>query len=334
MFEHGLVAEADGWEAQYWICGPEDLAPDAMVLALVRRFPLSTGMVWIVGGPAGDSAAFDGEFLGALREENGFSRCYLRTRVDAELNGLSSVRMGVQGFRPVIHRMGSGLTVQLDLSKEFEKGLSHTWKRSLKKAVKNGLKVYLWENPDASAMRALFAGLEKQKGLGVLFSEEKLEKLSTTEGLNLQIFRCDDAEGNLLALRGQIVIGTHAVDYMAVTSDRGRELCASHLIIKEVCASLKLNGVKTFELGGIDPDKNPGVTRFKVETGARKVIQLGEWDMATSAPLRIAGNLAIKLRNNMEASIFRGFIDGITTRKSQRPEEIREIKTTKGVQAC
>lgn len=333
-FEHGAVAGVDGWDPQYWICDSEDEGTEAMVLALVRTLPLKTGMVWIVGGPSGDISAFNGEFLEAVKRQNGFVRCYLRARMDSELNGLSLLRLSVQGLRPVMCAIGSGQTVELDLAKDFKAGLSKTWKRSLKKASKNGLTVSRWFDPDASILQKLFADLEKMRDLDTLYSKERLTALAETEGLNLFIHRCDDSEGNLLALRGQVVFGDHAVDYMAVTSDRGRELCASHHILKEVCDLLREQGVRTFELGGIDPTKNPGVSRFKIETGARRVVQLGEWDMATSHSLRLVANCAIRFREYLETATFRNFIEKITTRNSGRPRGLQPLSQDKGVQTC
>jgi len=58
--------------------------------------------------------------------------------------------------------------------------------------------------------------------------------------------------------------------------------------------------VEHYDLGGIDPHENPGVYKFKRQTGARPIEFLGEWDWATSSWLRWLGNWAIWRRDSVK----------------------------------
>ena len=91
-------------------------------------------------------------------------------------------------------------------------------------------------------------------------------------------------------------MGNRAVEYMGVTNDLGRDLRASFPLERELLRYCSDEGIRHYDLGGIDPHENPGCHRFKRGTGACELEYLGEWDWATSEWFRVFCNWAIMKR--------------------------------------
>lgn len=295
-FEQGAAAEAEGWHPQYWL-SEEDGAVSAMVLVLFKRLPLGTGMFWVVGGPSGDFYGCGQALLEALCADNGVRRGYLRIRFDCESVHSDVGAVTGAGLAPSSHPLGSARTVELTLGTDgVASPVSRNWRRSLRKAESNGLAVYRWTSPDPAEMHRILSGVERMKGVSVHFSREKLESCVESLGDVFRVFRCDDSMGRMVAFRAALVFGDRAVDFAAGADADGRHLGASQLLVYTMSMEFAKEGITVYELGGIDPVNNPGVTRFKLESGGREVAQLGEWDAATSAWLRLAANAAIRIR--------------------------------------
>jgi lipid II:glycine glycyltransferase (peptidoglycan interpeptide bridge formation enzyme) len=197
--------------------------------------------------------------------------------------------------------MGSSLSMDLDLRPEPDAllgNLSGKWRRNLRLAQKEDLVIKQIDNPDIEKVRAVFAEMEGNKQLPELFSREKLESLFRHAGPKFIFLQCEDRDGNILALRGTLIIGNRACDYLAATSSEGRRLRASYPLLWDMLRRCRERGITEYDLGGIDPWGNPGVYDFKRQTGAREVEFLGEWDWATSPFLRWLGNRAIGTRQN------------------------------------
>jgi lipid II:glycine glycyltransferase (peptidoglycan interpeptide bridge formation enzyme) len=60
-------------------------------------------------------------------------------------------------------------------------------------------------------------------------------------------------------------------------------------------------GVTVYDLNGIDPIRNPGVTRFKERTGAVSTEYLHHWEWATSDKVRYLMNLVKYVRDRYQA---------------------------------
>ncbi len=142
--------------------------------------------------------------------------------------------------------------------------------------------------------------METFKKLPQLFSREKLENLFKHVKENLIFYRCEDASGQLLCLRACLIVGNRACDYLAAATEAGRKSRSSYATLWQLLLHCKEQGVVSYDLGGIDPQENPGVYTFKKETGAREMKFVGEWDRADSDWLRLMGNWAIKFKQNVK----------------------------------
>jgi lipid II:glycine glycyltransferase (peptidoglycan interpeptide bridge formation enzyme) len=102
-----------------------------------------------------------------------------------------------------------------------------------------------------------------------------------------------------VALRGCCILNQYGWDLFAATSVAGRDLYASYALLWEILQHCQREGVKEYEMMGIDPIKNLGVANFKKGTGANLIEYLGEWEWATSRILGWGANLAVRwVRSN------------------------------------
>ncbi|WP_157223544.1 lipid II:glycine glycyltransferase FemX [Rhodovulum sp. PH10] len=271
----------------------------AMCLLQLRRFPDRTGIACCIGGPVGDVSAWSDLPAAILRSQN-LSRLYVRFRCDRPREAADVVFLRRHGWQPPAVDTGLCLSLALDLSTGPEAllaGLDRRWRRNLRHAQEAGLTVARVKNPDAGEVRALFAEMEGRKHLPSLFSQARLAALFRHAGPRLSFLECRDGAGRLVAVRGAATVGDRACDYLAASSPEGRRLCASYLLLWEQLARCRRAGVVHYDLGGIDPWKNPGGHQFKRQTGAREVEYLGEWDFATSPALRATANWLIGKRH-------------------------------------
>lgn len=301
----GQYQQSLGWRPQHWLATNDQGDTVAMCLGLLRRYPLGFGIMWCVGGPVGDVLSWDENFRETILRASGLKRLYLRFRCDQERDVSDALCLRQRGWSRSITPMTSGFSMELDLTlgeDELFNGLRRRWRRNLRQAGQNDLRIQLCTDPDIGELETVFAEMEARKHLPPLFSTAKLDNLFKHAASNLTFYRCEDASGNLICFRGALVAGSRACDYFAATTEKGRELRASCAVLWEMLRHCRDNGVLRYDLGGIDPWANPGVYAFKKDTGAREVESLGEWDWATSPALRLLGNWAIGRRQGIKSA--------------------------------
>ena len=294
-----------GWQPCYWAATNEKGETVALCLGLLRRYPLGFGLLWCAGGPVGDVRTWDESLRETILETTGLKRLYMRFRCDRERNVGDTLFLNHRGWSRSISPMTSSFSMELDLTGGedalFSK-LKRNWRRNFRLASQNNLTIKICANPDVEEISRVYAGMETRKNLPQQFSPEKLENLFKHAKSNLIFYRCEDEFGNLISLRGCLIVGNRACDYLAATTEKGREMRASYAVLWQLLRRCREQGIEIYDLGGIDPWKNPGVYTFKKEIGAREVEFLGEWDWATSPVLQFLGNWAIGRRQNRKSA--------------------------------
>ncbi|MCC6890281.1 MAG: peptidoglycan bridge formation glycyltransferase FemA/FemB family protein [Hyphomicrobiales bacterium] len=295
-FEWGRYQKALGWQPVHYAALSQDGTIGAMCLALLRLPTRRTGFLWCVGGPIGDVAVWN-DLPNTVMATQELKHLYFRFRCDRDRDSRDMLLLQRRGWRPAYSAMGPNLSMNLELTAEPEvllANFSRHWRLSLRKGLRHDLLIRQTDSPDIDRVRAVFAEMEANKNLPELFSREKLESLFRHAGSSLIFLQCEDRNGTLLALRGTLIVGDRACDYLAATSSQGRRLRASYPLLWEMIRRCRAKGVRHFDLGGIDPVGNPGVYAFKRQTGAREVELLGEWDWASSPLLRRLGNWIVR----------------------------------------
>lgn len=294
-----------GWQPCHWAATDEKGEMAAMCLGLLRPFPLGFGMLWCVGGPVGDVRAWDESLRKTILDTTGLKRLYMRFRCDRERTVSDALFLNHRGWSRSISPMTSSFSMELDLAggeDTLNSRLSRSWRRNLRIGKQNNLVIKICADPDAEEISRVYGEMEARKNLPQQFSPEKLENLFRHAAGNLIFYRCEDESGNLICFRGCLTIGNRACDYLAATTEKGREMRASYAVLWKIFRHCREQGIEYYDLGGIDPWKNPGVYTFKKQTGAREVEFLGEWDWATSPALKLLGNWAIGRRQNRQSA--------------------------------
>ncbi|MFN0119998.1 MAG: lipid II:glycine glycyltransferase FemX [Blastocatellia bacterium] len=289
-----------GWEIRRWAAFTDKGEIAALAQGSVKRFPMGFGIVWIEGGPVGDMTLWNEDLRQTIIRTTGLPRLYCRFRCDRPRDGFDALQLIQQGWARALYPLTSNLSVALDLTQteeQFVRGLSKSWRQTLNRARKHDLVVRQWENPAIDEVCAAYASMESCKNLREQISRERVELMLRHMGERLLLYRCENAGGELLSLRGCCVLGQRSWDVLAATTEQGRQYCASYPLFYEMIAHCRTLGVRHHDLAGIDPISNPGVYLFKKGTGATPLEYLGEWDWAPSSLLRIAANAAIQLRS-------------------------------------
>jgi hypothetical protein len=330
-YDWGQYQKSLGWQPYHFIAENDSGETSAMVLGFLRRYPLGIGLMWCPGGPVGEFESWDENLPKAVKKLTNLNHLYMRFRCDQERKPDKVLFLNHRKWNRSIYTITSNVSMELDLSVNddiLKSQLSRNWRRNLKTARENNLVVKLWMKPDVEEICRVYREMESRKNLTPQFSEEKLINLFKHSGSNLIVYRCEDADGNLLCFRGFLKCGNRGGDYLAATTECGLNARASYATLWELLQKAKEQGIKYYDLGGIDPWENPGVYKFKKETGARAIEYLGEWDWANSSLLRLLGNWAIWKKQNLRNAKSFNFDFRKSLASLNKLKKMPEIKTT------
>jgi hypothetical protein len=171
---------------------------------------------------------------------------------------------------------------------------SGNWRHNLKRAGKYGLLVERWAGPDAGQIASVYREMEGIKNLPEQHSHAALDAIIAHLGNRLIVYRCLDADGQLLAIRAGAVFAGRGWDLLAAANQAARKVYASHALLWALTEECRRIGASSFDMGGADPDGNKGVFNFKQGTGARLFEYVGEWEWAGVPGLATAAGILIK----------------------------------------
>lgn len=256
----------------------------AMIQVQTRRYLSVVGLVWSPGGPIGDLAECGREMRRAISREIGARSVVFRLNAMRPYADRDAAMLSRQGWVNSQETILSGLSLVYDLSEDSnsrESSLTKNWRHNLRRSLKRPITAYHWQNPLADEMKSVYDAMHSYKGIEHLAQQNSLDSIQSLISLfgdDCVIVRCDDEHGNMLALRGALVMGNLAWDTFAAATPEGRKSYASYRAFWELMEICRARGVRHYDLGGADPINNKGVYDFKQGTGADVVRFLGEWE--------------------------------------------------------
>lgn len=285
-------------------------APSALALCLLRRAPLSAGILgWVNGGPVFQKKTRDpGQDLGALRAFlNGltehltktFPNPVLRINPGAPRRPALVLELSEAGFARAVKPLSTGWTYVLDLEPDAERlrdNLDRKWRNQLKTAEKTHPLFVVGRSRDIlSRYQKLHEALCRRKNLPAL--RQSLESLlDMTEKLGERVVFLVGSVGNRdgagLSL---LLFGRKAWLFLSAADEWGQKHCLPNALYWRALSILKDSGVRCFDLSGVDPRDNWGVYHFKKGLNAEPMEWLGEWDWSPSPWLRRGFNMALWL---------------------------------------
>lgn len=200
--------------------------------------------------------------------------------------------------------LSSYRTFVIDLSfsqEELRKCLDQKWRNCLNRAERNRLTVI--EGTDDNLYEA-FSNIYKEMHKRKMFSEfvdiNKIRPVQKDlqDHLKMIIMLCKFENEPVSALVCS-AIGDTGIYFLGATNEKGRKLQASYFLQWHVIEWLKAHKYHWYDLGGIDPQKNPGTYHFKAGLGrsGKEAQYLGQFDGCQS----LLSSFLVKLGDQLRA---------------------------------
>jgi lipid II:glycine glycyltransferase (peptidoglycan interpeptide bridge formation enzyme) len=156
-------------------------------------------------------------------------------------------------------------------------------RRIIKKAEK--MQIEVREGTDMESFRILgnlYAGAKDRKGFkGLDFMEfAKTQQLLTQSEKAIVLIAYYD--GQPVTAHATTHFGTTAVPILTANSEKGLQCGTSYLLWRKAYIMAKNLGMQYYDLGGIDPDKNPKGYLFKKHMGGEESFHIGVFEAYTN----------------------------------------------------
>lgn len=268
--------------------------PELGVVALadvrIRKIPfLGGGIAYINGGPLTcrkglcHEAIADAVVDVLVREYVQQRRLTLRMAPPIRGNvtkGSLEVALISKGFA----ELASRATIVLDLAheeSEIRKRFHPKWRNHLNKSERAGLTVCM--GTDLTLFEEfipLFNSLISAKNfivdLDADFYRRVQENTEETDRFNISLAYY---QGKAVAGHVASILGDTSVYLLGAADKTGRTLDAAYLLQWQVIQLSKAAGCRWYDLGGIDPDQNPGVYDFKKRMGGEEKMLPGNYQL-------------------------------------------------------
>jgi lipid II:glycine glycyltransferase (peptidoglycan interpeptide bridge formation enzyme) len=176
-------------------------------------------------------------------------------------------------------------TVLLDVDRpadELRASFHKHWRRHLNGALRNDLEMTFGTDLERfEVVERMSAATRARKGyeldLDASFYAEVQRGLRGPDQLVVGLVLKDGTpvSANITAVHGDM-----AVYLIGASTETGLEHKAGYMMHWRTIELLRERGVPWYDLGGIDPEANPGVTSFKLRTNGADVTAAGPYDLS------------------------------------------------------
>lgn len=262
----------------------------------IRKLPLLPfGIAYVNGGPlvqmrSGRDTAYALRCcLAALRDEYVKKRGHVLRIVGVARRDMSAEEANRYfldaGFEPSAAK-GHYRTALLDIGRDLadvRRSFDQKWRNVLNKAERQELDIVCGTGKDLFLeFDRLFRGLVERKKLSVDMGPEFFSSIQ--DGLAEQ-----DRFVVHLAMRKNEVVAGHvgafhgdtAVYLLGAANEVGLSVNASYLLQWRVIEYAMQHGCRWYDLGGIDPEGNPDVYRFKMRMGGEDICAPGPYEIGS-----------------------------------------------------
>jgi lipid II:glycine glycyltransferase (peptidoglycan interpeptide bridge formation enzyme) len=247
-------------------------------LRIVRPIRLKFGIAYLRWGPLCERVGrpLDAEVITTLahaleREYLNKRKLFLRIIPNAFVASprAAALQSAFSAFTPEpLTRDNTYRTFLLDLSAslgELRKNFDPKWRNKLSGAERNQLKIISGNGlEDYDNFCRIYRNMRDRKAFETTVDVEEFRRIqeNLAEGHRMRILICEDKG---VPVAGLVVstIGNYAIYLLGATSDEGLHSKGAYLLQWTALKWLKENGIRWYDLGGIDPETNPGVYNFK-----------------------------------------------------------------------
>lgn len=179
-------------------------------------------------------------------------------------------------------------TFLLDLAPELaelRKRLDVKWRNQLTRSEKNNLKIIAGHGKDDyRGFCEIYRQMLQRKGFETTVDVEEFGRIQDDLPERHRMYILI-AQNDGVPVAGVVAsaMGDSAVYLLGATSDAGLQSKGAYLLHWRLMEWLKAKGVRWYDLGGIDPEQNPGVYHFKKGFSGADVSQISPLVMHESA---------------------------------------------------
>jgi len=174
-------------------------------------------------------------------------------------------------------------TILLDLSPSIEqlrKNLDQKWRNKLNQAQKNNLTIIEGNGIELyDVFKQIYEKMWNRKRFETSVDVNEFGRIceNLPAELKLKILICRQQER---AVSGVVcsAIGNTGIYLLGATNDEGLNTKGAYLLQWTMIRWLKENGFQFYDLGGIDPEQNPGVYYFKRGFSGEDVTRIGAFE--------------------------------------------------------
>tara|TARA_Y100000590_G_scaffold470608_1_gene666873 strand:- start:13965 stop:14966 length:1002 start_codon:yes stop_codon:yes gene_type:complete len=288
IFEWGDYSKSQGWEILRLIQFKEKKIISMSQILYKKQFGVY--IFWLPGGPSGSLENWFDEVRSLINDRFG-SLFYFRVNSSSLYNNSVKKKLIFLGWRKPLLPFTKELRMELALNDKLEdikSRFTSNWRHNLNRSKKYDLKVSKVINPNVDEMMKIYKEMENLKSLSKQYNREEVVKIFKYMNNKIVLYQCRNKSNILLSFRAIIINKDKASDILAASSIEARKVYASYATlwaIIEYCVSQK---VKTYDLSGVDPEKNIGVYNFKKGTGSKLINCIGEWEYSKMRFIRIA----------------------------------------------
>lgn len=175
-------------------------------------------------------------------------------------------------------------TIVIDLSAEESEilaGFHSKWRNCLSAAKRHGLTVRTSsDDEDLARFGELHQQLMERKSFDVELDVDTYRRVHQASALDERLeVRLVEHEGVPVAGHVSSALGESSVYLFGASTPEGNRLKASYLLQWDAIVAAQKQGMRWYDLGGIDPEANPGVYRFKSRMNGIDVTAPGPFEM-------------------------------------------------------
>jgi len=182
-------------------------------------------------------------------------------------------------------------------------GMNQLWRRNIKKADKEGVKVRVGDREDLPEFHAAYVETARRDGFTprpLVYFTTMYEALNAEDPDRLRLYLAHH-DGDLVAATTMVRVGEHAWYSYGASTTAKREVRGSNAIQWQMIRDAMAAGAVVYDLRGItdtldEGDPHLGLIQFKVGTGGEAVEYAGEWDLPLSPVLYRAFDVYMRRR--------------------------------------
>jgi lipid II:glycine glycyltransferase (peptidoglycan interpeptide bridge formation enzyme) len=256
---------------------------------IIRPTPLKFGMAYLRWGPLWERRGMPldpevpSRLVQAIEDEYlGKRKLFLRVLPNAFVGSSRAEAMQAAFCRFTAEPLDASNTYRtflVDLAPTLEQlriGLDPKWRNKLCGAEKKNLTVLAGNGGDEyRTFQQMYDQMRRRKVFETTVDVDEFGRIqeALVESQRMRILICKE---NGIPVAGLVasVMGDSAIYLLGATSDDGLKSKGAYLLHWTLIHWLKENGIRWYDLGGIDPEGNPGVYAFKRGFSGRDVCQL------------------------------------------------------------